>query len=347
MLKNTLSVAALLALVAGAGQQATAQTVTQKIKPGSGLYEIVYSEKANAVYVAGTGARGQQGAGKVYKLDPKTLAVKDSIDVSAAPAFGLGLNEKTQTLYTSNTRANSVHAIDLKTGKVIATITNGKDRSHTREIVVDENSNKVYVSDVGGGIWVIDGKSNTFSHVIDKAGLSITGLALDLKQNRLYAINMQTDKVVSYDLAKNVVIDSFPAGSKGAINLVLDTKTNRLFVANQGNGDVTVLDAATGKLLQTIPTGPGALGINFSPAKNWVYVANRGAGTVTIIDAATYKVVGHYETGSHPNTVALDKKGNAFVTNKAKSGPRPAPGETPQPQPVDPNGDIVTLIAVP
>lgn len=346
MIKGKLPILALLALAAGAVTKATAQKVTQKVKPGKGLYEIVYSEKANAVYVAGIGSRGQQGAGKVYKLDPATLAVKDSIDVSAAPAFGLGLNEATQTLYTSNTRGNSVHAIDLKTGRIIATIKHGKDKSHTREIVADEANNKIYVSDVGGGIWVIDGKTNTYSHTIEAAGLSIAGLALDAKKSILYAIDMKSDKIVSYDLKKNTVIDSFPAGSKGAINLVLDAATNRLFVANQGNGDVTVLEAATGKLLQTIVTGKGALGINFSPAKNWVYVANRGEGTVTIIDAATYKVLSTLETGSHPNTVALDKKGNAFVTNKAKSAPRPAPGETPKPQPEDENGDIVTLISL-
>lgn len=346
MSKNRFRAAAFIIVAAGIGHHALAQQVTQKIKPGKGLYEIVYSEKGNAVYVASIGSRGQEGAARVYKLDPATLAVKDSIDVSAAPAFGLGLNDKTQVLYTSNTRSNSVHAIDLKTGKIKATITHGKDKSHTREIVVDEKNNLVYVSDVGGGIWVIDGKTNRFSRQIENAGLSITGLALNSKKGILYAIDMKSDKIVSYDLKKNTVIDSFPAGSKGAINLVLDEKNNRLFVANQGNGDVTVLDAQSGKLLQTIATGKGALGINFNPARNWIYVANRGEGTVTIIDAATYKIVSALETGTHPNTIAVDKKGNAFVTNKAKSGPRPAPGETPKPAPEDPDGDVVTLISL-
>ncbi|HRQ49728.1 MAG TPA: hypothetical protein PLR74_04280, partial [Agriterribacter sp.] len=190
MSKNTFRTVALMVLVTSIGRHAIAQQVTQKVKPGKGLYEIVYSEKSNAVYVASIGTRGQEGAGKVYALDPVTLAVKDSIDVSAAPAFGLGLNEKTQTLYTSNTRSNSVHAIDLKSGKVVATITHGKDKSHTREIVVDEKNNRVYVSDVGGGIWVIDGKTNTFSHLIEDAGLSVTGLALNSRKAILYAIDI-------------------------------------------------------------------------------------------------------------------------------------------------------------
>ena len=346
MSKNNFKTIALIGLVTGICHYGQAQQVTHKIKPGKGLYEIVYSEKGNAVYVASTGARGQEGAGRVYRLDPATLAVKDSIDVSAAPAFGLGLNDKTQTLYTSNTRSNSVHAIDLKSGKIVATIHHGKDKSHTRELVVDEKNNRVYVSDVGGGIWVIDGKTNTFSHLIENAGASITGLALDGKKEILYAIDIKSDKVVSYNLKKKAVTDSFPAGSKGAINLVLDAKTNRLFVANQGNGDVTVLDAGSGKLLQTIPTGKGALGINFSPAQNRVYVANRGDGTVTIIDAATYKTISILKTGTHPNTIALDKKGNAFVTNKAKAAARTAPGEAPQPVTEDENGDIITLISM-
>lgn len=346
MSKNICRAAVFIVLATGVDQQVQAQQVTQKVKPGKGLYEIVYSEKGNAVYVASTGTRGQEGAGKVYKLDPATLAVKDSFDVAAAPAFGLGLNDKTQILYTANTLSSSVHAIDLKSGKIIATITNGKDKSHTREIVVDEKNNLVYVSDVGGGIWVIDGKTNTFSRLIEDAGLSIAGLALNSRKGILHAIDIKSNKVVSYDLKKNTVIDSFPTGSKGAINLVLDEKTNRLFVTNQGNGDVTVLDAQSGQLLQTIPTGKGALGISFSPAKNRVYVANRGEGTVSIIDATTYKITTTLETGTHPNTIAVDKKGNAFVSNKAKSGPRPAPGEAPKPAPEDPHGDVVTLISL-
>lgn len=345
MLHQKLTALTLIAMAAGISQETIAQQVTQKLQPGKGLYEIVYSEKSNAVYVAGTGARGQSNAANIYKLDPLTLAVKDSINVYDAPAFGLGLNDKTHILYTSNTRSNSVHAIDLTSGTIIATIQHGKDESHTREIIVDEDKNLVYVSDVGGGIWVIDGKTNKFSHVIEKAGLSIAGIALDNKKQVLYAIDIKSDKIISYDLNKNAVIDSFPSGSKGAINLVLDADKKRLFVANQGDGNVTVLDAASGKLLATIATGKGALGINYSSSKNMIYVANRGDGTVTIIDAKSYKVISTLATGSHPNTIALDKEGNAFVSNKAKSGPRPAAGEAPKPPVEDENGDIVTRIA--
>lgn len=333
--------AALAVLAAGMILSADAQTVKKKVKPGNSLYEIVYNGENNAVYVATT--RGNTGIPAIYQLSAADLTVQDSILVGDAAAFGLGINEKTQTLYTSNTRGNSVHAIDLKTNKVIATIQSGQEKSHTRQVVVDEMDNKVYVSDVGGGIWVIDGKTNAFSHRIENAGLSITGMALDKKKDRLYAVDNKANKVISYDLKTKSVIDSFATGSERAINLALDTKANRLFVANQGSGDVAVLDAESGKLLKTIPTGEGALGITYCPEKNLVYVANRGAGTVTIIDAADYNIVAEVKSGSLPNTVAVDKKGNAYVTNRAQGTGRPKPGETPKPS-NDPEGDIVTLI---
>lgn len=340
-MNNTFKTVALVALAVGLCQSAGAQVVKKKLKPGNSLYEIAYNGKNNSVYVATT--RGNSNQPVIYRLDATDLAVKDSILLGDAAAFGLGINEKTQILYTSNTRANSVSAIDLKTNKVIATIENGKEKAHTRQVLVDDMNNIVYVSDVGGGIWVIDGKTNTYDRQIEDAGLSITGLALDRKKGKLFALNNKSGKVYAYDLKSKLVVDSFATGGERAINLAFDTKGNHLFVSHQGSGNVTVLDADKGTVLNTIPTGEGALGITYSPEKNFVYVANRGAGTVSIIDAANYHIVSDVKSGSLPNTVAVGKKGNAYVTNRAQGAGRPKPGEIPKPS-NDPEGDIVTLI---
>lgn len=327
----------------------SAQKLDKTAKIGAGLYEIVYSEQDKSVYVAGTGRRGETGSAKIYKLDPETLEVKGSSDVSSAPAYGLGINNKTGTLYTSNTRNNSVHAIDIKSGKILATITNGKDTSHTREVVVDETNNKIYVSNMTD-VWVIDGKTNKFSHLIEGLGEGVTGLGIDRAKQILYVTNMGNDttpgKVTTYDLKAKKVIKSFESGGKSAINLVHDAKGKRLFVANQGDGVVTVFDE-NGKLLQTIKTGAGALGINYNPAKDLIYVANRQAGTTSVIDGKTYKVIADLKTGTHPQTIAIDSKsGKVYVTNKAQGRRRPQAGETPSNEPPaeDPNGDVVNII---
>jgi Uncharacterized conserved protein len=302
--------------LAGIGQQLTAQTIKKSTKVGDGVYELVYNEKNNQVYVTTT--RGNAEKPTIYALDANTLAVKDSITLESG-AFGLGINQKTQVLYGTVTRGAAVIAIDMKTGKTLASITNGLDKGHTREAVINEKSNKIYVSDVGAGVWEIDGKSNTFTRMLN--GIKgATGLAVDGTRDKLFAISK--GKVVFYNLKSNAVIDSFSTGAEKAINLALDTKRNHLFVSHQ-TGSVSVLNAENGELLKTIPAGEGALGIVYSAQKDAVFVANRAAGNVTVINAKDYTILATVESGSLPNTVVVDSKGNAFVSNKAQGGGRP------------------------
>lgn len=336
-MKNTLTLMAACLLIAGTAQTAFTQTTKKSTKVGDGVYELVYNHKDNRVYVATT--RGNAEKPAIYALDATTLAVKDSI-VLEAGAFGLGINTITQTLYGTATRAGAVVAVDIKTRKEVARITNGQEKGHTREVVVNEKTNTVYVSDVSDGVWVIDGNTNTFSHMLE--GIKgATGLTIDAGRDRLYAISKS--KVVFYDLKTDAIIDSFATGGERPINLAVDTKRNRLLVSHQGSGNVTVLDAADGSVQKTVPAGEGALGIAYSPVTDRIFVANRGAGTVTVISAADYTVQASVKSGSFPNTVVVDSKGNAYVSNKAKGAGRPKPGEKPQPS-NDPDGDIVTSV---
>lgn len=335
-LQRTLGIAALSAMIPAFNSFAQKAEVSSKT--GKGLYEIVHNTSNGSLYVAAAGSRGEKNAW-LYKLDGKSLAATDSINLSEAPGYGLGINNKTQTVYTSNTRNNSVNAIDLKTGKVTI-IAPPFEKSHTRELVIDEKLNKIYVSDVGkpSKIWVIDGNTNTLEKVIENTGESTTGMALDSKKQLMYITNLGTNEVAVLDLKTEKVLRSFPSGAEGAVNIELDEKTNRLFVANQTTGAITVLDAASGELIKTIPTGEGALGIRYDPKNERIFVANRKAGTVTVIDSKNYEVLADLKTGTYPNTVAVDMKtGNAYVTNKAQS-------KRDDPSFVDPSGDIVTLI---
>lgn len=323
-----------LALATLAMTNATAQTVQKTTKVGKGIYELVYSEQNNALFVTSVGTKS------IYKLDANSLVITDSIAVTDAPAFGIGINDKTQTLYTTNTRTNSVSAIDIKTGKVINTIAAPGGKAHTREVLVDEDANKIYITDVGGGskIWVLDGKTNQLDRVIENTGKTTTGIAFDKKSQKIYVTNMGSNQIGIVDIKQNKLVDSIPTGGEGSTNLVLDAKTGRLFVANQKSADVSVIDIKSKKVLQTIKTGAGALGITLDPVKNKVYVANRQSGTVTVIDANSYKVIADLKTGTYPNTVVVNKKtGNAYVTNKAQS-------KRDDPSFKDDNGDTVSLI---
>src|SRR5699024_1060856 len=150
--------------------------------------------------------------------------------------FGIGINNKTHTVYTSNTRTNSVSAVDLNTGELLATIRNGAEKSHTRKVLVDEKNNLVYVSDVGkpSNIWVIDGETNTYLHSIPETGASTTGICFAGNTDEIYVTNLGDHTVGVIDVKTRKLVRSFPSGGESPINITSDGE--RLFVTHQGSG---------------------------------------------------------------------------------------------------------------
>lgn len=315
------------------------QKVIKSSHAGAGVYEAVINSNDGHIYVTSAGSRTKPG-GAIYKINPTDLAIVDSILLKENPPFGIGINNKTQTVYTSNTRTNSVSAVDLKTGKLLATIKNGAEESHTREVLVDEDNNLIYVTDVGdpSNIWVIDGKSNTYSHALPNLGKTATGMTFLKGTDKIYVTVIGENAVYVVDVKTKKVDHKFPSGGEAPVNITSDG--NKLFVTNQKSGTVTVLDA-DGKLIKSIPTGDGAIGVAYDKVNNRIYSANRQTGTTTVIDAKNYEVLADLPTGSFPNHVKVDAKtGEAFIINKAKGG-RPVEG---QPVVVDKNGDTITKI---
>ncbi len=343
-----------LALAAGAVglsalRPAVAQPALGVTRPvGAGLYEVVVSISTGTVYVAAVGVRGGQDAPKpqIVALDGTTLATKSAIELEF-PAFGLGLNDRTQRLFTTNTIAGSVSIIDLGTGRAIGHAQAG-EKAHLRQVVVDEAKNLAYATAFGGGrtptpsaIWVVDGATGKVDHVVSE-GLEeggITGIALDAARNRLFATALMSNEIVEVDLAARKALRRFPSGGDGAVNVALDAAGRRLFVTHQKTGGLVVLNADSGAVIGTVATGAGALGVSFDATRNRIVVANRQAGTTSVVDGANLTVLASLETGTHPNTVAINgKAGLAYVTNKKKAVRR---GEPPV---EDPRGDTVSLI---
>lgn len=328
---------------------AAAPTVVKSVKvaPG-GLYELVFNSRDNTVLVAGVGPRGANAAA-IARLSAD-LTPGQSIDVSARPLYGLAINNRTQTLYGTDTRTGAISAINAATGAVVATITSDRENAHVRQVLVDEAANKVYVSEVGGRgadtkpsrIWIIDGATNTLTKTIDVDAV-LTGLALDAAGGRVFSTDMVANQVVVVDLASGQATHRWPTGTESAINVVYDAAGDRLFVASQGTGELTVMKASDGSVIQRVATGAGALSVAYNPRVNQVYVANRQAGTVTVVSGADYSVLANLSSGTFPQTIAIDPATNAvYVSNKARGLPRGAAPGTPVPE--DANGDTVTLI---
>lgn len=341
--RTTLSlVAAAVALAAPAVSSALA--VEKSVKVAAGVYQIGVDPASQTVYVASVGGRGENAA-QLVAFDADTLERKGSIALEA-PIYGLGINAKTQTLYGTDTRAGNITVVDLKTGKVTATIGEG-DGAHLREVRIDEAANRVYVSVVGtreaaSEFWIIDGATNELLRKVPVETDTVTGIALDPAGNRIFATGQGANEIAVVDLASGATVAKWPAGGESPTNAEYDAATQRLFVANQG-GTLTVIDAKDGSLIKSIPTGEGSLDVKLDSDNPRVYVSNRGAGTLSVVDTETYEVVAHLPTGTLPQTIAVDDAGGrVFVSNKARGLGRNAPRDAVPPD--DPNGDTLTLV---
>ncbi|WP_088101279.1 YncE family protein [Xanthomonas retroflexus] len=357
----SLSLGAPTAFAAEAAAAATSPaTAVQRQAIAQGLYELAYSPKQNAVFVASSGGFGDNaGPAQVLRLNPTTLAVETRIPLERK-AFGVVLDDAHDRLYVGNTVDLSVTVVDTAQNKAIGTVQlmekkTGKDgkAAYThdlRELVVDSAANRLYVTghssqpDVSSVLFVID--TNTLKVINTIPGLGnakAPGLALDAANKRVYTSNLLADLVV-VGTDSNKVEAQHKIAAEQPMNIALDPAGKRLFVTDQGSEmlrgyqakssglvskhpgqRVLVLDRSNGKELASIPTDAGPLGILLDAPRKRLYVTNREAGTVTAYNSDSYQKVATYAVPTHPNSLALDARNNVLYVS-IKNGEKDAKG---------------------
>ncbi|GHC15025.1 hypothetical protein GCM10010082_01790 [Kushneria pakistanensis] len=316
---------------AGAAQQDASEHIVAQKDVAKGLYELVFSPSQQAIYVAATDGFGKgesdnQG-GSIYRLNSQTLEVEDAIALDQKP-FGLALNEKTQTLFVGHTLDQSVTAINLDDNSTrhLALATEEEKAQakkddvfgpNPRQLSVDEQSNTLYMTGVGDKsvLWVIDGDNLTLTDTIEGFGTWATGLAVDHDGKRIYVSTMKDNAVRVVDMDSHRIVEQWPTGGEGPLNLALDAERHQLYVTNAGSGNVTVLDTQSGKLKDTLESGEGALALMLEGDR--LYVTNRKAQTVTIYDRDSHKLLDTVQTPLMPNSLmAISDASGVYVSLK-------------------------------
>ncbi|MEU3691580.1 hypothetical protein [Streptomyces narbonensis] len=148
---------------------------------------------------------------------------------------------------------------------------------------------------------------------------SVSHLAADPGQGRLYVGNQAAKSVTVYDTATGapvgepVVLPFHPAG------LAVDTAHHTGYATYVGgaveNGSVVyrnvlnTVDGTTGRLTGTVGLGStalGSMGVTVDPAGRTGYVANLAAGTISVVDLREQKVTGTLAVDGNPKALAYD-----------------------------------------
>jgi YVTN family beta-propeller protein len=243
------------------------------------------------------------------------------------------------------TRGDHVDVIDLKTEKVIGTITKGIDGAHAVAFV--DNLNKGYVtSGKNAKIVVFDLKSlevlkdipagkkadviiydhfssslfafNADDHtvtVINPKNDTVLG-TIPLSSNPEFAVsdekghvyvNLEESATVAVIDAKKlkIISERHLAGCESPTGIAIDLKNNLLLSACQ-NEVAAISDLKTGKVIKTVAIGKNPDGAAFD---NGLFFTSNGVGSLSIIQSnknQSFEVLQNLETQKGARTMVID-----------------------------------------
>lgn len=328
----------------------------QRTSIAPSLYELAYSARQNAVFVASSGGFGEgAGPSHVLRLDPKTLAVQAQIPLQRR-GFGVVLDDAANRLYVGNTTDASITVVDTATNQVVGVVqladkvkgADGKEAyaHHFRELVLDPANGRLYapgLSSAGSALYVVNTRTLTLEKVIPGFGAVATGIALDAANQRLFISNLRGG-LYEVDTRTLAITKSLAAGADQLLNLAYDPQGRRLFGTDQGlasinerrqkaepgftptpGNRVVVFDADSARITASLPTGDGPIAPLLDLPRKRLYVTNRGAGSLSVFDTGSQQLLQTIALPSHPNSLALDSRNNVLYVS-VKNGRDDAKG---------------------
>ncbi len=266
------------------------------------------------------------------------------VNVGPGP-FGLALDPENDTLYVTNSGANTVSMLDTSSCNAIDP-TGCSRPPLTAQVgnfpafpAVDEATGTIYVPNITDGtVSVIDGATCNAATVTGctrtatvTAGSQATEAAIDDRTHTVYINNFNDGTMSMIDIttcsARDMACDqaptTVPVGPDPAA-VVVDHASDTLYVQDGPTGDgslgsVAMFDGRTcnatteaGCTPRSTPDGSGEIWITENQATRAVYAVNEEDMNISMIDARTCNATD--TAGCHPVPPALGIGGNTTVT---------------------------------
>ncbi|MFI7103380.1 YncE family protein [Streptomyces sp. NPDC050161] len=290
-----------------------------------GLYQSAYSDRNHVLWATASVGRPPVTNSALVKVNPHSMKVKatytppvtDAATGAVEAVYGVAVDDKHNTVWTTNTRNNSVAVYSQRTGKHLATL---PGVNHAREVVVDERHNTAWASGFGDGSLVaFDTRTYKEKKRVTVEGAGPAGLAVNERTGTAYATDLNGNQIIEAS-TRTKTPRLIPTG-EGPISIALSRDGRTAYTADQKAGSLSVVDLRKGAVTKSVPTGDGTLAVASDPRSRTVLVANRTAATVSLIDPRKGSVVKTVTTGANPNHIEI-AHGTAYVVDKSNAGPQ-------------------------
>jgi DNA-binding beta-propeller fold protein YncE len=237
--------------------------------------EITNTPGVHGIAIAhdlGLGVTSNGREDKAGIVDLKTLQTLSKVDTGKNPD-GMLYEPGQKEVYLFNGRGQSATVVDVKAGKVVATIPLGGKPEFAQ---ADPAAGRVYNNiEDKNEVTVIDTKSHqVVTNWPIAPGEEASGMAIDLKNHRLFLGCGGSKTMVMMDSTSGKVITSVPIG-QGVDANAFDPETGFAF-ASCGDGPTTSAHEDTPDKLtvvQTLETQRGSRTMTIDPKTHKIYLA--------------------------------------------------------------------------
>ena len=270
-----------------------------------------------------------QEIGNIDQIGQHILGIA-GIKVGGVPVAA-AINPNTKILYVSNSRSNTISAIDTTNDRIVANITVD---NLPYGIAVNQFENTIYVANFRSNtLSVIDGATNRVVDTI-RVGENPIEVAVNPDTNTIYVANFRSNTLSVIDgltnlVEANITLGGRPYSDVAGIGLAIDIFRNIVYVARADSDSVSVIDGSTNRVVGNITVGNNPAALTVNPNSNMVYVANSGSDSVSVIDGSTNRVVHNISVSSQPDSIGSNLYTNmVYVANSGSDSVSVIDGST-------------------
>ena len=287
---------------------------------------MIVDQQAHLLYVAD---RTDSGVDVMDISTPQARYVR-TYDVGGSAPNGIVLAKDQGKLFTGN-NDSTVSIIDLKTGKILASInTGGKMRAD--EMDYDPKEKKVYVANSGDGfVTVIDAVANRAIKKIDSVSAgTLEQPRYDPVDGQIYLTLSDDNMIAQFDPVKDELVKKFDVvATCNPQGFAINPKTNQALLGcgNKKKPQTVLWDMKLGKVISTFDkAGAGDVTLYdekvdrfFYAASNFTVNGNPAPLMAVFSGSPPVQFLSSIDTASGSHAVAFDETNNVIYMQDQKA----------------------------
>jgi DNA-binding beta-propeller fold protein YncE len=213
------------------------------------------------------------------------------------------IDPSTDRLWISHMNAGQLLALDLRTRRIVKTIT----APGVHGVIAVPAVGRVYASATNAHeIFTIDSRTGKIL-ARAPAGQYPDGLAWDPVERHVFVSDEQggVETVIN---AAGKRIATIPLGGQAG-NVQYDPVSKTVLVDVQTRDDIAVIDPRTNKIVQRVPLPPDCISdhsLYIDPSRRIAFVTCQGNAKLLTLDLPTLRITGMWNVGQSPDVLAFD-----------------------------------------